>query len=157
MYWHSYSIYFSLKLSTLDKFMDNTIFLGIVLFNILLKLVRRSFAVFLSFSLPLGIKDLMSWYFLTSVFIVGSVPGRHMAEKKHWFGHMKLRKLLNENGPAKEQASKWPVVGQFSSIGSLGASKENWLSVEFLQSLATVKGTSSVPLAPVEFKLVCSF
>lgn len=80
-----------------------------------------------------------------------------MAEKKHWFGHMKLRKLLNENGPAKEQASKWPVVGQFSSIGSLGASKENWLSVEFLQSLATVKGTSSVPLAPVEFKLVCLF
>lgn len=88
---------------------------------------------------------------------MGSVPGRHMAEKKHWFGHMKLRKLLNENGPAKEQASKWPVVGQFSSIGSLGASKENWLSVEFLQSLATVKGTSSVPLAPVEFKLVCLF
>lgn len=80
-----------------------------------------------------------------------------MAEKKHWFGHMKLRRLLNENGPAKEQASKWPVVGQFSSIGSLGASKENWLSVEFLQSLATVKGTSSVPLAPVEFKLVCLF
>lgn len=80
-----------------------------------------------------------------------------MAEKKHWFGHMKLRKLLNENGPVKEQASKWPVVGQFSSIGSLGASKENWLSVEFLQSLATVKGTSSVPLAPVEFKLVCLF
>lgn len=89
-----------------------------------------------------------------NVFIVGSVPGRHMAEKKHWFGHMKLRKLLNENGPAKEQASKWPVVGQFSSIGSLGASKENWLSVEFLQSLATVKGTSSVPLAHVEFKLI---
>lgn len=80
-----------------------------------------------------------------------------MAEKKHWFGHMKLRKLLNENGPVKEQASKWPVIGQFSSIGSLGTSKENWLSVEFLQSLATVKGTSSVPLAPVEFKLVCLF
>lgn len=88
---------------------------------------------------------------------MGSVPGRHMAEKKHWFGHMKLRKLLNENGPVKEQASKWPVIGQFSSIGSLGASKENWLSVEFLQSLATMKGTSSVPLAPVEFKLVCLF
>ena len=78
-----------------------------------------------------------------------------MAEKKHCFGHMKLRKVLNEHGPPKEQTSKWPVIGQFSSIGSLGASKENWLAVEFLQSLATVKGTSSVPLASVELKLVC--
>jgi hypothetical protein len=79
-----------------------------------------------------------------------------MADKKHCFGHMKLRKLLHDHGPLKEQASKWPIIGQFSSIGSLGASKENWLSVEFLQSLATVKGTSSVPLASVPLKLVCS-
>ncbi|XP_056022716.1 tyrosyl-DNA phosphodiesterase 1-like isoform X3 [Ostrea edulis] len=89
-----------------------------------------------------------------NVFIVGSVPGRHMADKKHCFGHMKLRKLLHDHGPLKEQASKWPVIGQFSSIGSLGASKENWLSVEFLQSLATVKGTSSIPLASVPLKLI---
>ncbi|XP_061174599.1 tyrosyl-DNA phosphodiesterase 1-like isoform X1 [Saccostrea echinata] len=89
-----------------------------------------------------------------NVFIVGSVPGRHMADKKHCFGHMRLRKLLHDHGPPKEQTSKWPLIGQFSSVGSLGASKENWLCTEFLQSLATVKGTSSVPLASVPLKLI---
>lgn len=31
----------------------------------------------------------------------------------------------------------WPVVGQFSSIGSLGPSSQQWLSSEWLLSLST--------------------
>ena len=31
----------------------------------------------------------------------------------------------------------WPVVGQFSSIGSLGPSSQQWLGSEWLLSLST--------------------
>lgn len=88
------------------------------------------------------------------VFIIGSSPGRHIGEKKHSYGHMKLRKVLNENGPPKDQCKSWPVIGQFSSIGSLGPDKQKWLCAEFLQSLATVKGSSSIPLSSINFQLI---
>lgn len=89
------------------------------------------------------------------VCIIGSSPGRHMAESKQKFGHMKLRKVLNTHGPPKDHVKSWPVIGQFSSIGSLGANKEAWLCTEFLQSLATVEGSSCVPLSTINLKLVC--
>lgn len=33
----------------------------------------------------------------------------------------------------------WPVIGQFSSIGSLGASSHTWLCAEWLLSLSMYK------------------
>ncbi|XP_076098892.1 tyrosyl-DNA phosphodiesterase 1-like [Mytilus galloprovincialis] len=88
------------------------------------------------------------------VVIIGSSPGRHMAENKHKFGHMRLRKVLNTHGPPKDFVKSWPVIGQYSSIGSLGATKDAWLATEFLQSLATVEGSSCVPLASIDLKLI---
>ncbi|KAH6936847.1 hypothetical protein HPB50_023726 [Hyalomma asiaticum] len=85
------------------------------------------------------------------VFLVGSVPGRHTGPKKSCFGHLRLRSLLNQHGPSKDLVSNhWPLVAQFSSIGSLGSNAENWLLGEFLSSLSTTKGAvvtaRSVPL-----------
>ncbi|CAH3145231.1 unnamed protein product [Pocillopora meandrina] len=42
----------------------------------------------------------------------------------------------------------WPVIGQFSSISSLGNDKDGWLCSEWLQSLSTSSGNmmSSPPL-----------
>ncbi len=34
----------------------------------------------------------------------------------------------------------WPVVGQFSSVGSLGSAPEAWLTSEWLESLTAAKG-----------------
>ncbi|XP_067942133.1 tyrosyl-DNA phosphodiesterase 1-like [Watersipora subatra] len=70
------------------------------------------------------------------VFLIASVPGRHKQEKKFSFGHLKLRKVLEQHGP-KASAATWPVIGQFSSIGRLGADPSNWLTGEFLISLST--------------------
>lgn len=51
---------------------------------------------------------------------------------------MKLRKILSSNNATCESVQpNWPVIGQFSSIGSLGAKSEAWLQGEFLQSLGT--------------------
>lgn len=74
------------------------------------------------------------------VVIIGSTPGRHIGEKtRSMWGHMKLRRVLQEHGPTKEKVKAWPVVGQFSSIGSMGPSKDNWLCGEWQQSLSATK------------------
>lgn len=50
------------------------------------------------------------------------------------------------------KAESWPVVGQFSSIGSMGADESKWLCSEFKETLATLgresktPGKSAVPL-----------
>lgn len=88
------------------------------------------------------------------VFLVGSVPGRHTGTRKSCFGHLRLRNLLSQHGPSKDLVSNhWPLVAQFSSIGSLGASAESWLLGEFLSSLSTTKG-SMVTAQSVPLKLV---
>lgn len=88
------------------------------------------------------------------VFLVGSVPGRHTGPRKSCFGHLRLRNLLSQHGPSKDLVSNhWPLVAQFSSIGSLGASAESWLLGEFLSSLSTTKG-SVVTARSVPLKLV---
>ncbi|XP_045183449.2 tyrosyl-DNA phosphodiesterase 1-like [Mercenaria mercenaria] len=74
------------------------------------------------------------------VVIIGSVPGRHIGDKaKSMWGHLKLRKVLQEHGPSQGTVKAWPVIGQFSSIGSMGPSKENWLCGEWQQSLSATK------------------
>ncbi|XP_067119968.1 tyrosyl-DNA phosphodiesterase 1 [Centruroides vittatus] len=78
------------------------------------------------------------------VFLIGSVPGRHVGSRKTMFGHLKLRKILTNFG-SSSVTSDWPVIGQFSSIGSLGPDKDKWLCGEWHTSLATVKKAKLIP------------
>ncbi|GIY64653.1 tyrosyl-DNA phosphodiesterase 1 [Caerostris extrusa] len=74
------------------------------------------------------------------VILIGSVPGRHLGSKKTAFGHLKMRKILNLHGSPKDIVQPdWPLICQFSSIGSLGASPDQWLLNEFCTSLSTTK------------------
>ncbi|XP_030071130.1 tyrosyl-DNA phosphodiesterase 1 [Microcaecilia unicolor] len=79
----------------------------------------------------------------TKVYLIGSVPGRFQGNQKEKWGHFRLRKLLKEHTrtPADES---WPVIGQFSSIGSLGADQSKWLCSEFRESLITQGGVKSL-------------
>ncbi|BHF67002.1 tyrosyl-DNA phosphodiesterase 1 [Sparganum proliferum] len=66
------------------------------------------------------------------VYLIGSVPGRHKGADLHAFGHLKLAKVL-----ANVQAPRnWPLIGQFSSIGSLGSEPTKWLTTQWSTSLA---------------------
>ncbi|XP_033125892.1 tyrosyl-DNA phosphodiesterase 1-like isoform X2 [Anneissia japonica] len=78
------------------------------------------------------------------VHIIASVPGRHQGESKMKWGHMKMRKILKDH--ADGQAKNWSVIGQFSSVGSLGPDKNKWLCAEWLGSLSTTpSGRTSNP------------
>ncbi|KAK7488420.1 hypothetical protein BaRGS_00020394 [Batillaria attramentaria] len=89
-----------------------------------------------------------------SVYIVGSVPGRHSGDKKMLWGHMKVKKVLKEAGPEHQKVGSWPVIGQFSSIGSLGASMDQWLCDEWLGSLSQCRGNMGTPLSHSKLQLV---
>ncbi|XP_045757350.2 tyrosyl-DNA phosphodiesterase 1 isoform X2 [Mirounga angustirostris] len=86
----------------------------------------------------------------TNVYLIGSTPGRFQGSQKDNWGHFRLRKLLKEHACPKGES--WPIVGQFSSIGSMGADDSKWLCSEFKESLVTLgkesrtPGRSSVPL-----------
>nr|CUU97415.1 hypothetical transcript [Hymenolepis microstoma] len=66
------------------------------------------------------------------VWLIASVPGRHRGNKRNLFGHLKLASILEK----VEVDRSWPVVGQFSSIGSLGNQPTQWLTTEWSSSLA---------------------
>ncbi|KAF8774039.1 Tyrosyl-DNA phosphodiesterase 1 like protein [Argiope bruennichi] len=80
------------------------------------------------------------------VVLIGSVPGRHVGSKRlQCWGIKKFEKsnVLNLHGSPKEVVQPdWPLICQFSSIGSLGASPDQWLLGEFSTSLSTVKNSS---------------
>ena len=76
-----------------------------------------------------------------NVFLVGSVPGRHIGQNLNRFGHMKLRKILSQNC-SESISSDWQVIGQFSSIGSLGKDASVWMTGEFLHSLSSHKSST---------------
>ncbi|XP_065052558.1 tyrosyl-DNA phosphodiesterase 1-like isoform X2 [Rhopilema esculentum] len=77
--------------------------------------------------------------------IVASVPGRHVGISKYKWGHLRLRSLLELFGPDNEFVDRrWPVLGQFSSIGSLGPDEKKWLCAEWLESLAAVRRKPSI-------------
>ncbi|XP_053459848.1 tyrosyl-DNA phosphodiesterase 1 isoform X3 [Nycticebus coucang] len=88
----------------------------------------------------------------TNVYLISSTPGRFQGSQKDNWGHFRLRKLLKEHASSIPAAESWPIVGQFSSIGSLGADESKWLSSEFKESLLTLgkesktPGKSTVPL-----------
>ncbi|XP_055989863.1 tyrosyl-DNA phosphodiesterase 1 [Sorex fumeus] len=88
----------------------------------------------------------------TRVYLIGSTPGRFQGSQKDDWGHFRLRKLLKEHAASEPRADAWPIVGQFSSIGSLGADESKWLCSEFKESLgslghgARALGSSAAPL-----------
>ncbi|XP_066921282.1 tyrosyl-DNA phosphodiesterase 1-like [Clytia hemisphaerica] len=76
--------------------------------------------------------------------IIGSVPGRHGGQSLLKWGHMRLRKLLSNHGPsASHVTADWSVIGQFSSIGSLGTEPNKWLTSEWLQSFSQCRKNST--------------
>ncbi|XP_068004862.1 tyrosyl-DNA phosphodiesterase 1 [Melanerpes formicivorus] len=71
----------------------------------------------------------------TRVYLLGSTPGRYQGSDKEKWGHLRLRKLLKECASSIPAGESWPVVGQFSSIGSMGVDGSKWLCSEFQESL----------------------
>uniref|UniRef100_A0A674MIX1 Tyrosyl-DNA phosphodiesterase 1 n=1 Tax=Takifugu rubripes TaxID=31033 RepID=A0A674MIX1_TAKRU len=83
----------------------------------------------------------------TSVYLVGSTPGRYVGSDMERWGHLRLRKLLSEHTEAFPGEERWPVIGQFSSIGSMGLDKTKWLAGEFQRTMTTM-GKSTVRSDP---------
>lgn len=85
----------------------------------------------------------------TRVYLVGSTPGRYVGADMECWGHLRLRKLLYEHTDPIPGEERWPVVGQFSSIGSMGLDKTKWLAAEFQRTLTTLGKTSLRPDPPI--------
>ncbi|XP_043412757.1 tyrosyl-DNA phosphodiesterase 1 [Prionailurus bengalensis] len=81
----------------------------------------------------------------TNVYLIGSTPGRFQGSQKDNWGHFRLRKLLKEHASSIPKGESWPIVGQFSSIGSMGADESKWLCSEFKESLVTQGKESRTP------------
>uniref|UniRef100_A0A8V0Z290 Tyrosyl-DNA phosphodiesterase 1 n=1 Tax=Gallus gallus TaxID=9031 RepID=A0A8V0Z290_CHICK len=91
----------------------------------------------------------------TRVYLLGSTPGRYQGIDKEKWGHLKLRKLLKDHASSIPAQESWPVVGQFSSIGSLGADGSKWLCSEFQESLvAAGSGVAALLKCDVPIHLV---
>ncbi|XP_021258024.1 tyrosyl-DNA phosphodiesterase 1 isoform X4 [Numida meleagris] len=91
----------------------------------------------------------------TRVYLLGSTPGRYQGVDKEKWGHLRLRKLLKEHASSIPAQESWPVVGQFSSIGSLGADGSKWLCSEFQESLvAAGSGVAALLKCDVPIHLV---
>lgn len=70
-----------------------------------------------------------------------------------------LSQILKEHTSSTPKAESWPVVGQFSSVGSMGADESKWLCSEFKESLVTLGKESralgrAVPLHLVSVPLL---
>lgn len=66
-------------------------------------------------------------------------------------------KILKRHGPSKDKVSgSWPAICQFSSIGSLGRSRDLWLYNEFRTSLSATTATKLTQLGErkADIKLV---
>ncbi|XP_067848156.1 tyrosyl-DNA phosphodiesterase 1 isoform X2 [Heptranchias perlo] len=91
----------------------------------------------------------------TRVYLIGSTPGRHLGNEKQKWGHLKLRKVLGDCATSLANQESWPVIGQFSSIGSLGADETKWLCSEFKESLTTLgQGRTYLSSQKVPLRLV---
>lgn len=85
----------------------------------------------------------------TRVYLVGSTPGRYVGSDMERWGHLRLRKLLyNYTDPVPDE-ERWPVIGQFSSIGSMGLDKTKWLAGEFQRTMTTLGKSSRRPDPPM--------
>ncbi|XP_057398017.1 tyrosyl-DNA phosphodiesterase 1-like isoform X2 [Balaenoptera acutorostrata] len=90
----------------------------------------------------------------TNVYLIGSTPGRFQGNQKDNWGHFRLRKLLKEHASSIPKAESWPIVGQFSSVGSMGADESKWLCSEFKESLVTPGKESRTPGSAVPLHLI---
>ncbi|KAM4602517.1 tyrosyl-DNA phosphodiesterase 1 [Polymixia lowei] len=81
------------------------------------------------------------------VYLIGSTPGRYVGSDMERWGHLRLRKLLYDHTHPVPNEESWPVIGQFSSIGSMGLDKTKWLAGEFQRTLTTL-GKSSLRSDP---------
>jgi hypothetical protein len=76
-----------------------------------------------------------------NVFFVASVPGSHKSLNLNSWGHRRLATILTEYAVLPSDASKWTLVAQCSSIGSLGANYESWVSSNIVESMSKEKTT----------------
>ncbi|XP_073434290.1 tyrosyl-DNA phosphodiesterase 1 isoform X2 [Dendrobates tinctorius] len=91
----------------------------------------------------------------TRVYLVGSTPGRFQGNDKDKWGHFRLRKMLREKCSAVAGRESWPVIGQFSSIGSMGSDQSKWLHSEFSESMKTLgKGVKTLPHSENPLQLI---
>ncbi|XP_006192906.1 tyrosyl-DNA phosphodiesterase 1 [Camelus ferus] len=90
----------------------------------------------------------------TNVYLIGSTPGRFQGNEKDNWGHFRLRKLLKEHASSRPEAEPWPILGQFSSIGSMGADESKWLCSEFKESLVTLGMEGKTPGSAVPLHLI---
>ncbi|KAM3625455.1 uncharacterized protein V6R79_012432 [Siganus canaliculatus] len=91
----------------------------------------------------------------TRVFLIGSTPGRYLGSDMDRWGHLRLRKLLYEHTDQIPEDEEWPVIGQFSSIGSMGLDKTKWLAGEFQRTLTTLGKSSLRSDPPVHLLYPC--
>jgi len=68
-----------------------------------------------------------------------------------------LQVLSSQCGPELAGVASWPVIGQFSSIGSLGASADGWLRGEWLDSMSAVRRNVLTSTAKPQLQLVRYF
>lgn len=74
-----------------------------------------------------------------NVFFVASVPGSHQGMDINLWGHRRLGGLLKEHAVLPVDASRWPIIAQSSSIGSLGPNYESWISSNIVFAMAKEK------------------
>ncbi|TRY59029.1 hypothetical protein DNTS_022947 [Danionella cerebrum] len=89
----------------------------------------------------------------TRVYLIGSTPGRFQGASMEKWGHLRLRKLLSEHTQPVQNEERWHVLGQFSSIGSMGLDKTKWLASEFQRTLTTL-GKTDKSLARPETQML---
>ncbi|KAI8822250.1 tyrosyl-DNA phosphodiesterase-domain-containing protein [Fimicolochytrium jonesii] len=83
--------------------------------------------------------------------IIGSVPGRHSGVNLRKWGHIRLRTCLQQVKIPEQCCKKSILVGQFSSIGSLGVT-DDWLTNDFGVSLSAARNRQEC--STPNFKLV---
>ncbi|XP_015676963.1 tyrosyl-DNA phosphodiesterase 1 [Protobothrops mucrosquamatus] len=90
----------------------------------------------------------------TRVYLIGSTPGRYQGNAKEKWGHLKLRKLLKEHATQIPDQDFWPIIGQFSSIGSMGIDQSKWLCSEFRESLGSLGSNLKMPPNEIPIHLI---
>ncbi|XP_026534955.1 tyrosyl-DNA phosphodiesterase 1 [Notechis scutatus] len=90
----------------------------------------------------------------TRVYLIGSTPGRYQGNAKEKWGHLKLRKLLKEQATQIPDQNSWPIIGQFSSIGSMGVDQSKWLCSEFRESLGSLGSNLKNPPNQIPIHLI---
>ncbi|XP_072284003.1 tyrosyl-DNA phosphodiesterase 1 [Pyxicephalus adspersus] len=91
----------------------------------------------------------------TRVYLVGSTPGRYQGRDKDKWGHLRLRKILRDKGGSISGVESWPVIAQFSSIGSMGTDHTKWLHSEFGESLKALgNGVKTLPKSENPLQLI---